>query len=181
MNRRSFLLLGASALLHRTTRAAVRADLSAKDLTVFNPISKGIQRASALTLYEGLPHQMWEAEELKKELATKKTVRFHDFPFFKQPLVVHGSNIEPLRKLCADAQSYMSYGGPKACGGYHPDYCLAWKDGKAVYALLICFGCHEMKLFGPKSELLVDIRDPAYRRFEAALKQHRKQRPVSKK
>ena len=178
MNRRFFFsLLGACTILHGASHAEVRSDLTAKDLSQFTPIAEGIRRASSLNLYEGLPHQGWEADQLKKELATKKTLRIHGFPFYERPLPIAADEVEPLRRLCAAADSFLSYGGPKLCGGYHPDYCLAWRDGEATYHLLICFGCHEMKLYGPKQELLADIRSDAFKQFETTLKKYRDQRP----
>jgi hypothetical protein len=67
--------------------------------------------------------------------------------------------------------------GEKACGGYHPDYCLTGKDGMATYDLMICFGCAEMKLYGPGNYLIVDLNDGA---FKTLLVKHRNQRPVPK-
>jgi len=176
MNRRLFLLhLPAYALLFGT--GCDRPSFNAKDRSEFAPISKGIGRASSLTLYEGLPHQSWEADELKNELATKKTVSLHGFPFYERPLTIAAADVEKLRRLSRAAGSFSSYGGPKPCGGYHPDYCLAWKDGEASYELLICFNCHEMKLYGPKQEILADIRSQAFTQFESTLKKYRDQCP----
>jgi len=178
MNRQFFLsLLGAFALFQTTSRAEDIPKLTAKDLSQFTPISEGIKRAATLTLYEGLPHQHWEAQQLEKELAAKKTVRFHGYPFYERSLAISTNEVELLRRLSADTESYWSYGGEKLCGGYHPDYCLEWKDGEATYHLLICFGCDEMKLYGPKSELLLDIRTDVMKKFESVLKKHRSQRP----
>jgi len=143
----------------------------------FTPVTKGMSQASALTLYECLPHQSWEGELLKKELATKKTITIHGFPFYERPLSIAAADVEELRRLSVAADSFSPYGGPKACGGYHPDYCLAWKDGPTTYELLICFGCHEMKLFSPKQEELADIRKDAFERFETILKKYQDQRP----
>jgi hypothetical protein len=143
----------------------------------FPLVTKGVSQSSSLTLYEGLPHQGWEADLLKKELATKRTVTIRGFPFYERPLSVAAADVEELRRLCAAADSFSTYAGPKACGGYHPDYCLSWKDGATTYELLICFGCHEMKFFDPKHEELVDIRKDAFERFEAILKKYRDQRP----
>jgi hypothetical protein len=178
MNRRFFFaLLAAFAALLGPMCAADRAALTAKDLEQFTPISEGIRRASALTLYEGLPHQSWDAEQLKKELAAKKTIQLHAFPFYEAPLALAAEEVAALSKLSSAADSYWSYAGPKKCGGFHPDYCLSWKDGDATWQLLICFGCHEMKLYGPKAELIADLREDAFRAFEAILKKHRDQRP----
>jgi hypothetical protein len=153
------------------------SELISNDLIHFTPIAEGVRRASSLTLYEGLPHPTWEGKQYESELATKKIIRFHGFPFYERPLAVAADEIEPLRRLCAAADSYWSYRGPKSCGGYHPDYCLVWNDGETAYHLLICFGCNEMKLYGPKNELIVDIRHEAVARFKAALERHRDQRP----
>jgi hypothetical protein len=181
MNRRTFFsLLAIWTLAAGSVFAGERPELTAADLAQFTPIAEGIRRATALVLYEGLPHQMFERDQLKNELATKKTIKIHDFHFYERPLEVDGGEVEPLRRLSRAADSYWSYGGPKMCGGYHPDYCLTWKDGEAVYQLLICFGCHEMKLYGPKSELMADIRPDAYKAFAEILKKYRDQRPAGK-
>jgi hypothetical protein len=37
-----------------------------------------------------------------------------------------------------------------------------------------------MKLYGPKSELIVDIGEEAFKTFETALKKHRDQRPKAR-
>jgi hypothetical protein len=145
----------------------------------FTPVTKGMSQTSSLTLYEGLPHQAWEGELLKQELAAKRTVTIHEFPFYQRPLPVASADVEELRGLSAAVDSFSSYAGPKLCGGFHPDYCLSWKDGATTYELLICFGCHEMKFYGPKHEALADIRKDAFERFEAILKKYRDQRPKS--
>ena len=150
--------------------------LTAEELSQFTPISEGIRRASSLTLFEGLPHPMGESDQLERELATKRTVLIHDFPFYERPLALAADEVEPLRRLCAAAGSYASYMGEKACGGFHPDYCLRWKDGTATYDLMICFGCSEMKLHGPGNYLIADLNAA----FDTMLKKHRDQRPFRK-
>lgn len=157
---------------------AVPKAFTEKDLARFKPVSVGIRRATALTLYEGLPHPVWEAESLKKELTSgKKIMRAQGFPFYARPLPLRAAAVERLRVLCADEASYTTYQGPKMCGGYHPDHCLVWQDGEVTYQLLVCFGCHEMKIFGPAGEIMADIRPKAFEAFESALKEHRVQRP----
>lgn len=63
-------------------------------------------------------------------------------------------------------------------GGFHPDHALAWKDGDAAYEVLVCFGCKEVKLYGRKTKLLVDIAEEAIPRLEALLKKHQQARPT---
>ena len=69
-----------------------------------------------------------------------------------------------------------SYMGEKLCGGYHPDYCLRWEDDTDTYDLMICFGCCEMKFYGPENYLIADIKAE----FETLLEKYRDQRPESK-
>src|SRR6185369_12776459 len=65
MNRRLLLLLFLACVLVLNP-GCDRRGLNAKDRSEFSPISKGISRASSLLLYEGLPHQFWEADQFKK-------------------------------------------------------------------------------------------------------------------
>ncbi len=165
------------ALLSHVTIAGERVDFSPRDRAQLQSIADGIGRASTFTLHEGLPHPMWEAEAHKKELATKEIVRFHGSSFYQRPLAVAAVEVEELRRLVSAPDSYRPYSGEKRCGGFHPDYALTWQDGTDAYRLLICFGCHEMKLYGPKVGLTLDIRGDAFRAFESTLKKHRQQRP----
>jgi hypothetical protein len=157
-----------------------RLGLTADDLSGFRPISDGVARASSLRLYEGLPHQMWEKDQYDHELATKKSVQLHDYPFYERTLAVSQSDREELRRSTASAETYFTFSGEKPCGGYHPDYCLEWIDGENSYELLICLGCEEMKLFGPTQQLRVDIRRDAAKRLKTILSQYRDQRPVAR-
>lgn len=66
----------------------------------------------------------------------------------------------------------------QACGGFHPDFCLEWQDGDATYQVLICFGCYEVKCYGPRTELWCDIQESAYDQFKKVLRKYRKSRPA---
>jgi hypothetical protein len=175
----SLLLLIHAAGCNRESRSPPDggSPLGAEDASAFGPISKGIADATSLTLFEGLPHQVWDMDQYQNELATKKTVRLHEYPFYERTLAVGKSDQEGLRRLSASAESYSSFSGEKSCGGYHPDFCLAWTDAGSRYELLICFGCQEMKLYGPTQSLRLDIRPDAAKSFRAILSQYRGQRP----
>jgi len=105
--RRLFLLfLSVCALLYGA--------FSAKEHFELASISKSIPSSAALKLYEGLPHQSWESDLLKKELAEKKTVLLHGFPFYERPLSVTAADVETLRRLSTARGSFSAYRGPKA-------------------------------------------------------------------
>lgn len=161
------------------THAGTDSRLKAKHVELLAPASQAIEQADSFTLYEGLPHQTNEQELLKQELATKKTIRLHNFPFYERPLNVSASDVELLRKLSANKAGYHSYSGPKLCGEFHPDYCIVWKKGEAVYHLLICLGCHEIEFFGRDLNLKLDMPSDTYKEFGDILKKYRDQRPNS--
>lgn len=139
---------------------------------------QAVARAETLTLYEGLPHPREEklmAEEIKKS----STVVLSGFHFYAQRRSPREADVRPFRQLSSDYRSFEPYGGPKFCGGYHPDWCLEWQlgDDGEVYQLFICLGCHEAHFVGPRGELRVDIQSPAYERFRDLLKPYDKNRP----
>ena len=164
---------------YRAFRARHRS-FTIRDFIRFRPISQGIRHAPSFTLYEGLPHQLDEATKLAEELATKATFRIHHFPFYERPLPITPKDVETLRQLTASADTFWSYGGPKLCGGFHPDYCLAWGEDSTTYNLLLCFGCHEMLFSDTKRVLVADIREEALSQFKAILRKYHKQRPISR-
>lgn len=152
-----------------------------KDRDEFTTISSAIARASSVTLLEGLPHQRWEAELLKQELDTKQTIEIRDFPFYERPLRITESDVQTLRQLITPHANFANHpeGVAKSCGGFHPDYCIVWKDGEATYEMLICFGCRDAKFYGSTQKLLLEIREEPFRQLRATLEKYHDQRPES--
>jgi hypothetical protein len=133
-----------------------------------------------LALYEGLPHQTWEKELLAKESKEKKTIKRHGFSFYDTAITPKKQDKKDLWAICCTRESFRCYGGMKWCGGFHPDWCLEWKDGDKVYRVLICFGCHEARLYGPKNEVLTDLDKPTIDVLKRILAPYRKNRPLPK-
>jgi hypothetical protein len=141
------------------------------------PLVSGIGKAKGVVVYEGLPHQHWERDALAKELKDKKTVKLHDFPFYDGAIRVKDEDARKLSALCGELKTFNRYRGEKLCGGYHPDWCLEFKDGAAVYRVLTCFGCREARLYGPKNEVFSDLDKEALKKFVALVSPLRKDRP----
>lgn len=146
----------------------------------YNTIAIGIAKTDKVVLYEGLPHQLFERDLLEQELKTKKTVRFQGFPFYAKPLMLKDADVKALKKLITTKSSFGPWKGYKKCGGFHPDYCLVWGEGKKTYHAHVCFGCHEMKVFGPGIELYCEISSSAYTQLQKTLKPYQDQRPKAK-
>jgi hypothetical protein len=136
-----------------------------------------ITGADSLVLYEGLPHQMFEAEALRREKEGKKTVTLHGHPFYAEALPVTAEDTENLRSLLSDVQSFDKWMGEAKCGGFHPDYLAEWRVGQATYRVLVCFGCKEAKVFGPERDLRCHIQRGAFDGLHKLLKKHHKNRP----
>jgi hypothetical protein len=72
-----------------------------------------VATADRLALYEGLPHQRYESDLLKKELQAKKTVKRHGFPFYADELDVSAED----GTHSAPCSGTRARSGPGAAGG----------------------------------------------------------------
>jgi hypothetical protein len=126
-----------------------------------------------------IPHGHWERESLSRELASKQTVTLHEFPFYQESLTLSAADAAALRDVVLASDSFRKFGGFKACGGFHPDYCVEWRAGKSSYQMLLCFGCSEARLFGPRHEVYCDLQKPAKEQMEKLLQPYRKNRPAT--
>ena len=138
----------------------------------------GIREHGELLLYEGLPHDFWEAELLQSELRRKKTLRLYGYPFYEELLSLEKEDAEKLTTLFSDEKNFSRYRGAKECGGYHPDYCAEWKTAEGPISALICLGCDEVKMYGPQCELHCDF--PEAGALSQLFTVYRKNRPPRK-
>jgi hypothetical protein len=150
------------------------------DFDNYAPLAEAIAKADKAVLYEGLPHQSYAHELLKKELQEKKTVEHHGFPFYADPLDLKGDGATKLIATFTDPGSFRKWHGAKACGGFHPDFLVEYHAGEDTYRMLVCLGCHEVKVFGPTAELYCDLTDAGYEAFRTLLRGYVRHRPDSK-
>ena len=141
------------------------------------PILKGIAKSATMTIYEGLPHQRWEPDALAKELKEQQTVTIHEYPFYAIKVTAPNGDARKLQELCRKRGTFQRSQGAKACGGFHPDWSLEFKDGPDVYHVHLCFGCQEARLYGPGSEVISDLSSESLRQLTALLKPLQKNRP----
>ena len=143
----------------------------------FSAFAAKLQKIDSVRLFEGLPHQMFASRLHEEELRTKKTVRLHRFPFYEETLELKEADAAELTLIFRNRKSFRPFSGPKACGGFHPDYGLEWNGGQEIYQALVCFGCHEVMLFGPDVELYCEIGDKAWAVLWKLLEPYHKNRP----
>ncbi len=89
-----------------------------------------------------------------------------------------GDEVAEINRLFSKEGNAIPFGGPKTCGGFHPDYMVEWTVGDARYRAHVCFGCGEIMVIGPGIDTLVDISDAASPDVEKALLVYRNRRPV---
>jgi hypothetical protein len=136
-----------------------------------------LNQTEGLVLYEGLPHQK-AVELLAEERRTKKTIQIDGFDFYAEPLKLKPTDAFELRDLLSKFGTYRPYGGPKFCGGYHPDWCLQWSVNHHTYRICICLGCHEAKLLGTDTRVTTDLDESAYEQLSDTLRTYRKNHPA---
>jgi restriction endonuclease len=142
-------------------------------------VREGIAKTKTVSLLEGLPHQLYEREALAKERKEQTTVELHGYPFYAEDRKVGDKEAKTLSTACTSAAAFERFEIPKPCGGFHPDWCIVFRgDGnEEVYRVLVCFGCHEARLYGPSTDVYTDLTEPAFKILQDTLKPHQKRRP----
>jgi hypothetical protein len=91
------------------------------DMAVLPAFTNALPRAIGVRLYEGLPHQAWERELLRKELRTKRIQEIQEFPFYAEALIPKAAAAARLTTVSLGCDAFLAWRGHKKCGGYHPD------------------------------------------------------------
>ena len=138
-----------------------------------------MNKASAIHVYEGLPHQRWESKALAREKGRADVIEVEGFPFYTPFEVATTDDAKQLAKLVSSHSSFRKYSPGKRCGGFHPDYLIEWKHGRKVYHCLVCFGCGEVKLSRVGLGKMLDISQKAEAKFKALLTNYGGKRPPS--
>lgn len=150
---------------------------SLRDSFKFRPFASQIRNAESFALYEGLPHQFSEAALLRSELASKETLRIERFDFYKKAVPITPTDLDALVQLASSSSTYVTFSGPKLCGGFHPDFALTWSNGGTRTSLLLCFGCGEMFFYDGARNLLLNLRHESSEQFGEILHKYHPNRP----
>jgi len=134
-----------------------------------------------LTIFEGLPHYLWEKEKHSQELLRGDILRRDGYPFYMSALKVTDDDKKEIRELFAKFGKTSIYiaEGAKRCGGFHPDYLLVWsaKDEDS-YSTLLCFGCAEIIISEGNFSIRRDIESREFLDgLKAILSKYRVSRP----
>ena len=118
-----------------------------------------LKPTSTFTGYEGLPHQLREADLLAEEKKRADVTTIGGFPFYTPGVIAKAAQAPKFRKLLGDSSRYtLPNGVPRDCGPFHPDFAVEWKDGPQVHRFLVCFSCSEVRYLNGTSEENLDLR-----------------------
>jgi hypothetical protein len=107
---------------------------------------KFIEGAEKITVFEGMPHQLFERELLGSELEKTEETIIGSYPFYPQSQDFMAKDELTLRDLLRDENSLRPFFYPKNCGGFHPDYAIRFTKGEEHSDLLLCFGCGDAQI-----------------------------------
>lgn len=142
-----------------------------------------LKEAKRLDVLEGLPHPMWEKEEREQEARSHPTQSVNGELFYAQALDMEAKLKDRITTAFLEENPFVppkigELVAMKLCGGFHADYGLQWSDDKQIIATaLVCFGCHEIRLVGHNTALVVDMTESGHARLAALLKPLRVLRP----
>lgn len=145
----------------------------------FNEFSDIVVKHDSVTVYEGLPHDMFEAELLNQEKSSKPTIEIEGYWFYASPLDMKQDDLSELLDLLESRRNFRTYQGAKACGGFHPDYAAVFAVGHDEMSALLCFGCGEMQAFFRGKTLYCEMSDRGVERLKEQLWKYQVNRPKS--
>ncbi len=126
-----------------------------------------------LTVFEGLPHQTYNREQLAEELKSKDTVFRHSFPFYQAPILPAAEDVRQLNALIKATKSFEAW-TPKKCGAFHPDYSLVWNNNGQTIEIQVCLGCDDIRAYHGGVVVWASISTPA---LGPLLRKYQKQCP----
>lgn len=146
---------------------------------LFDEFADAVSKAGSVTVFEGLPHEMLEKDLFDKEKATKPNIEIDGYSFYSSPMNVSDSDLKELKDLVTSSRTFQPYRGGKACGGFHPDYGLAYQVGNGELTVLLCFGCGDMH--SRYNDLVIDceMSDGGKRRLKDVLWKYHVNRPAT--
>jgi hypothetical protein len=137
--------------------------------------------AQKVEVFEGLPHPFWEPKLWGREERRKDVFWNHGFGFYVPALALSRQDRDRLLSSATRRATYFPWGGPKLCGGFHPDLLLRFHHSIGVIDVHLCFGCNEVIFYGLSSRSHVDLSEVAAHQWKEIQERNRTKRPPPEK
>lgn len=116
----------------------------------FAAIAQKASDASELHVYRGLPAE--HRSEYKAELQ-KPNVERHGFRFYAEARKLSELESREIRQILVSRYLFTAKPVFRMCGGFHPDFSIAWRDSSGDYEIQFCLGCGEIRSYGPNTRV----------------------------
>ena len=134
---------------------------------------KFIEDADKITVFEGLPHQLFESELLKSEREKIEETVIGGHAFYPQQQDFSEKDEPALRELLRNEKSLRPFLYLKMCGGFHPDYAIRFAKGEEHCDLLLCFGCGDAQILHNGKVIHAHFYGKGWREILAGYTKHR--------
>lgn len=134
------------------------------------PLLDAMKQGTGITIHEGIPRFPLK-DSGEGVLKRRGEWLIGGFQFLKTGTVARDT--KALRDLLLKEGALATWGGGKACGGFHPDFAVTWRVDKQEVSLLVCFGCHEVIFFRPEGTLIYDLPKESYDALKNELERFR--------
>lgn len=162
------LLFAVALAVHFTSGSSVSRSVAMRE---------SLKNAAQIFVYEGLPHQFFEAELLDAEQKRNDVIEVGGYSFYAPKTLLQLDRMEELKHWLSMEGSFSKFSGEKKCGGFHPDYAVVWEGQKRDYAVLICFGCGEVIFTDGSKKLRYDLNNKTKSGLIELLADYAKKRP----
>lgn len=136
-----------------------------------------VDTATKVTIYEGLPHNLFEAKTFRSEAERADILWVRDVPFYKNPLKVSSDDLRLLTTEYKRLEAHQAFSGLKECGGFHPDYYAVWSNSADWVGVMICLGCAEWISLTRDGYRYEDISKMTHSKLDKILRKYVSQRP----
>lgn len=157
-----------------------KSEFTAEESKLIAGLPNLIGSLAEVALFEGLPHPYFEEKLRVIELSTHESLDIQGEKFYPEKRAFTRDDAEKVFKLLNTKSTYEPTMWGKLCGGFHADYAIQWKRDDGVTTVLLCLGCGEIRITGPKIKLVSDIALNQVPRLREILFRYRKYRPTTK-
>jgi|APTNR8051073442_1049403.scaffolds.fasta_scaffold02744_5 hypothetical protein len=114
------------------------------------------------SFHRGLPHNLSDPSAFLRAVWLSPTWSYHGYRFQFAEWRPSPAFRSVVQGALTQKRSFNTYGGPKACGGYHADFVAEFATSDGPVQFMVCLGCHEVLVFGPHGSSIVELSQTAY-------------------